>query len=138
MPTRLCAWRLRTYVMFSTILAALLLICQTSIFYSVSPAEQLWMADPPSLPDMVRFHQVASDDKSQVQGGRLGRCAVVGSGNAMLGSGYGEEVDAHDTVVRVNRLPTESFFGDFGQRTSILFGGKYLERQSEACIPAAT
>jgi hypothetical protein len=48
-------------------------------------------------------------------------CAVVGSASSMLGSGKGPAIDAHDTVIRVNRVPTEEFWSDFGQRTDILF-----------------
>mmetsp|Transcript_11753 Transcript_11753/g.21387 ORF Transcript_11753/g.21387 Transcript_11753/m.21387 type:complete len:335 (+) Transcript_11753:50-1054(+) len=132
MLTRLGVWRPRAWsiVMVPTALAALLLICQTSTFSSAAPEEQIWMAERPSFTDMVSFPSWSRSSREVFQR-HLGRCALVGSGSAMNGSRFGEEIDAHDTVIRVNRLPTESFFADFGQRTTILFGGKYLERQSE-------
>lgn len=49
------------------------------------------------------------------------RCAIVGGGDVLAGAGRGAEIDAHDFVVRVNRIPTEPFFEDFGKKTSVLF-----------------
>ena len=51
---------------------------------------------------------------------RLDRCALVGSGSALLGSRLGPEIDSHDTVIRVNRLPSPRLYPDFGKRTDIL------------------
>lgn len=48
-------------------------------------------------------------------------CAIVGGGDVLAGAGRGAEIDAHDFVVRVNRLPTKPFFEDFGAKTSVLF-----------------
>mmetsp|Transcript_65423 Transcript_65423/g.202687 ORF Transcript_65423/g.202687 Transcript_65423/m.202687 type:complete len:331 (+) Transcript_65423:94-1086(+) len=49
------------------------------------------------------------------------RCALVGSSHDLEGAGLGREIDAHDTVVRVNRLPIAAYFNDFGSRTDVLF-----------------
>ncbi|XP_066275830.1 alpha-N-acetylgalactosaminide alpha-2,6-sialyltransferase 2-like isoform X2 [Branchiostoma lanceolatum] len=46
------------------------------------------------------------------------RCAVVGNGGIMRGSGKGREIDAHDFVWRVNAAITEGFEDDVGRRTS--------------------
>ena len=45
-------------------------------------------------------------------------CAVVGASRNLLGSGYGDLIDAHDLVFRVNRAPTGSFQSDVGERTT--------------------
>ena len=39
----------------------------------------------------------------------LRRCALVGASSNLLGRGLGQEIDGHDTVIRVNRLPSEEY-----------------------------
>ncbi|XP_052543748.1 alpha-N-acetylgalactosaminide alpha-2,6-sialyltransferase 2-like isoform X1 [Tympanuchus pallidicinctus] len=46
------------------------------------------------------------------------RCAVVGNGGILHGSGMGPAIDAHDYVFRVNGAITEGFEHDVGSRTS--------------------
>ncbi|XP_071945504.1 alpha-N-acetylgalactosaminide alpha-2,6-sialyltransferase 1-like [Antedon mediterranea] len=47
------------------------------------------------------------------------RCAVVGCGGVLKGSGKGPEIDAHDHVFRVNRAITKGHLAnDVGKRTS--------------------
>ncbi|XP_003211552.2 alpha-N-acetylgalactosaminide alpha-2,6-sialyltransferase 2-like isoform X1 [Meleagris gallopavo] len=46
------------------------------------------------------------------------RCAVVGNGGILHGSGMGPTIDAHDYVFRVNGAITEGFEHDVGSRTS--------------------
>jgi len=54
---------------------------------------------------------------------RFCRCALVGSAAGFNGHGLGPEIDGHDTVIRVNRLPVEAqHFLDFGRRTDIFWG----------------
>jgi hypothetical protein len=76
----------------------------------------------------------------------LGDCCIVGSSDILNGAGRGNEIDSHQTVIRVNRLPTDEFLQDFGRRTDVialnrllsrrhslqLLGGEYLD-----CIDAA-
>lgn len=54
----------------------------------------------------------------------LTRCALVGASASMGGQGAGAEIDGHTAVIRVNRLPTDGFYEDFGERTDFLFLSK--------------
>ncbi|XP_068119442.1 alpha-N-acetylgalactosaminide alpha-2,6-sialyltransferase 1-like isoform X2 [Hyperolius riggenbachi] len=49
------------------------------------------------------------------------RCAVVGNGGILNGSGMGKEIDAHDYVFRVNGAITTDYEQDVGARTSFYF-----------------
>merc|ERR1712137_205222 len=67
----------------------------------------------------------------------LGRCALVGSGTGLNGRKLGEEIDRHDTVIRVNRIPTGELVSDSGSRTDIYFVGAVADKrdrfQREGC-----
>lgn len=54
---------------------------------------------------------------------KFGRCALIGASKNLLGKKLGREIDEHDAVIRVNRLPSPSFYQDFGQRTDVYFAG---------------
>jgi len=45
-------------------------------------------------------------------------CAVVGASRNLLGSRYGNLIDAHNVVFRVNRAPTADFHRDVGEKTT--------------------
>jgi len=67
----------------------------------------------------------------------FGRCALVGSSDKMVGQGVGADIDGHDTVIRVNRIPVPEFAQDFGLRTDVLFTGAVadsVEQYSQAGI----
>eukprot|EP00747_Dinoflagellata_sp_TGD_P181483 gnl/TRDRNA2_/TRDRNA2_35344_c0_seq1.p1 gnl/TRDRNA2_/TRDRNA2_35344_c0~~gnl/TRDRNA2_/TRDRNA2_35344_c0_seq1.p1 ORF type:complete len:313 (-),score=17.27 gnl/TRDRNA2_/TRDRNA2_35344_c0_seq1:22-960(-) len=51
------------------------------------------------------------------------QCAVVGSGAGLHGEAYGAEIDKHDVVIRVNRLPPRdgSLARKIGKRTDVYF-----------------
>jgi len=51
----------------------------------------------------------------------LGRCALVGGGDGMVGRKRGAEIDRLDTVIRVNRVPMKQHYEDFGRRTDVYF-----------------
>jgi hypothetical protein len=53
----------------------------------------------------------------------FGRCAVVGNSGVSLGLGLGEDIDAHDLVVRFNYPPLAGFERDVGNRTDWMLTG---------------
>ncbi|XP_049999572.1 CMP-N-acetylneuraminate-beta-galactosamide-alpha-2,3-sialyltransferase 2 isoform X2 [Alexandromys fortis] len=46
------------------------------------------------------------------------RCAVVGNSGNLRGSGYGQDVDGHNFIMRMNQAPTVGFEKDVGSRTT--------------------
>jgi len=54
-------------------------------------------------------------------GRRLPTCAVVGNSGAILGSGRGPQIDAHDLVIRLNNARVAGFAADVGAKTSLPF-----------------
>lgn len=46
-------------------------------------------------------------------------CAVVGNGDVLLRRPFGDEIDAHDIVVRINRIDLDSYRIHTGARTSL-------------------
>lgn len=84
------------------------------------------------------FVDVVTTDKSEKEGRaalQIRRsCAVVGSSASLVGAGRGAEIDGHDRVVRVNRLPTRAFWADFGTRTDVLYGNCWTMRKGELTL----
>lgn len=51
---------------------------------------------------------------------RLGRCALVGSSGIVNGRRKGADIDAHDTVMRINNAPvTAEYAPDVGTKTTV-------------------
>ncbi|TNN04344.1 hypothetical protein fugu_001373 [Takifugu bimaculatus] len=70
-----------------------------------------WASLVPSLPlEQLHKHPDQGSFKS---------CAVVTSAGAILRSGLGREIDAHDAVLRFNAAPTEGYERDVGNKTTI-------------------
>ena len=67
---------------------------------------------------------LADDLFGQLVAGRS--IAVVGNGPGCLGAGRGEEIDAHDLVVRFNNHPT-GFEADYGSRTDVWVRGAHKD-----------
>jgi len=51
-------------------------------------------------------------------------CAVVGSSPRMLGRKFGNDIDAHDAVIRFNTATVKGFEADLGSRTDVRIAGK--------------
>lgn len=51
----------------------------------------------------------------------MSRCALVGASSVMAGSKAGADIDGYDVVIRVNRIPNNEYYEDFGNRTDVLF-----------------
>mmetsp|Transcript_34281 Transcript_34281/g.80127 ORF Transcript_34281/g.80127 Transcript_34281/m.80127 type:complete len:323 (+) Transcript_34281:43-1011(+) len=52
---------------------------------------------------------------------RFHSCAVIGSGASLHDSGFGNAIDAHDAVIRMNGHPTKGFEADVGRKTTFRF-----------------
>lgn len=46
-------------------------------------------------------------------------CAIVGNGGVLLKSGCGDEIDAHDFIIRVNLAPIKGYNVDVGSRVNL-------------------
>jgi hypothetical protein len=80
-----------------------------------------------------RFYQPTSTDGSSntsitwlnripLTASKQPSCAIVGSGSMLYGRRFGTYIDAHDLVIRVNRLPlTGNMSVDIGNRTDVWF-----------------
>ena len=58
-------------------------------------------------------------EQDEIGSTKLGKCAVVGNSGSLLHSGHGEEIDAHDAVIRFNGAPTKNYEADVGAKTTV-------------------
>jgi len=61
---------------------------------------------------------------------KFNRCAIVGSSSGLAKTSFGDEIDSHETVVRINRLPSMAFAPFVGHKTTILFTGPVSHHRS--------
>mmetsp|Transcript_111988 Transcript_111988/g.317073 ORF Transcript_111988/g.317073 Transcript_111988/m.317073 type:complete len:362 (-) Transcript_111988:97-1182(-) len=78
-----------------------------------------------SLVDVSRILQT---NRTTMTFPTFGSCALIGSSPILLKKSHGYDIDKHDTVIRINRLPTEDYFNDFGRKTDVLFGNCFTNK----------
>jgi hypothetical protein len=64
------------------------------------------------------FERISEESPVFSSPGRRQICAVVGASRNLLGSRYGDLIDAHGFVFRVNRAPTDDYDSDVGTKTT--------------------
>lgn len=86
---------------------------------------RLWLQFRRHLQDWSRnrrFHpDIMSDLANFYNGDRYKTCAVVGNSGILLKSEYGELIDSHEAVFRLNNARTGSFERNVGSKTSVSF-----------------
>lgn len=51
------------------------------------------------------------------------KCIIIGSNQSILTGHYGDYIDNADAVVvRINRMPTDAYFANYGHRTDMIVG----------------
>lgn len=80
--------------------------------------------------DGLRWAVNLTDVNTDLEKVSLKTCALVGSGDILTGAARGEEIDAHDLVIRVCRIPVPEFFADFGTRTDVVVNAQDTPVQS--------
>ena len=56
-------------------------------------------------------------------------CALVGNSRTLLKSQFGEEIDGHEAVMRVNFAPVKNFKKDVGMKTTYDFSNRENARR---------
>lgn len=76
--------------------------------------------DEADRPFFERFlQQVSANARDRkFPGATFKSCAVIGNSPNLLGKGYGELIDSHDAVIRMNRGPTKGYESDVGTKTT--------------------
>ncbi|XP_057482925.1 beta-1,6-galactosyltransferase GALT29A-like [Actinidia eriantha] len=78
---------------------------------------------PDIMLDLVRLVRVPIDRHNGIVGSerRYSSCAVVGNSGILLKSEYGELIDGHEAVIRLNNARIGGFEGNVGSKTSFSF-----------------
>ncbi|XP_032629342.1 CMP-N-acetylneuraminate-beta-galactosamide-alpha-2,3-sialyltransferase 1 [Chelonoidis abingdonii] len=78
--------------------------------------------NPKNINDTIKelFEIIPGDGEQLLErdSSRCRRCAVVGNSGNLRQSQYGQDIDAHDFVLRMNRAPTAGFESDVGSKTT--------------------
>ncbi|KAF8116209.1 hypothetical protein N665_0020s0062 [Sinapis alba] len=79
--------------------------------------------EPHIMLDLVRLikNPIDSHKNGVVSPSRYSSCAVVGNSGTLLNSLYGELIDNHEIVIRLNNAKTQRFENKVGSKTSISF-----------------
>ena len=93
----------------------------------VSCLKRTWQTVPMSLTqldtDSLRKIKCSNDVlrflPQEIKLPQFGTCAVVSSAPSLLKFSFGEEIDAHDAVFRINLAPTKSYEKHVGSRTTV-------------------
>lgn len=79
-------------------------------------------SNPKNINDTIKelFEIIPGDGEQLLErdASRCRRCAVVGNSGNLRQSQYGQDIDAHDFVLRMNRAPTAGFESDVGSKTT--------------------
>ncbi|EOA37894.1 hypothetical protein CARUB_v10009362mg [Capsella rubella] len=80
--------------------------------------------EPKIMLDLIRLVKNPIDSHNgavSVSSKRYSSCAVVGNSGTLLNSQYGDLIDKHEIVIRLNNAKTERFEKKVGSKTSISF-----------------
>ncbi|TFK06115.1 attractin [Platysternon megacephalum] len=79
-------------------------------------------SNPKNINDTIKelFEIIPGDGEQLLERdtSRCRRCAIVGNSGNLRQSQYGQDIDAHDFVLRMNRAPTAGFESDVGSKTT--------------------
>ena len=94
---------------------------------------------PEIMSELVKLVKHPIDQHNGLVGSdnRYSSCAVVGNSGILLKSDYGQLIDSHEVVIRLNNARTESYETKVGSKTSISFVNSnilHLCARRESCF----